>query len=194
MNLQTTLQARYPLAELTVYFAFIDLCRQFELEPQKGKTHEHHICPKKQFPELEHAPENLITLHTRLHAHAHRLLAAAVPELSTTAAWIAAGHSVEARTRQGLTQKITKNRPEVKARISASSKKYFSNPEARATHSACMKISMSRPEVRARQSAALKIALARPEVRAQRSAAMKKRYEDPEYRARHSAAMKKWRG
>jgi hypothetical protein len=87
------MQAKYPAANLAVYFAFIAGCRQFEPEPQKGLTHEHHICPRKQFPEYaEGFPENLITLHTRLHAHAHRLLGSAVPELSrASAAWIAAG-------------------------------------------------------------------------------------------------------
>jgi hypothetical protein len=90
VNPQTVLQERYPAANLAVYFAFIAGCRQFEPEPQKGKTHEHHICPKKQFPEYRYEPENLITLYTPLHAHAHRLLGYCVPALSrANAAWIA---------------------------------------------------------------------------------------------------------
>ena len=92
MNPQSVLQERYPAANLIVYFAFLDACRQFEPEPQKGKTHEHHICPRKQFPEHIAAPENMITLYTALHQHAHRLLGKAVPELSkANLAWIAAG-------------------------------------------------------------------------------------------------------
>ena len=90
MNPQTVLQERYPAANLAVYFAFIAGCRQFEPEPKKGLTHEHHICPRKQFPEYVEEPENLITLYTPLHMHAHRLLGSAVPELSrASAAWIA---------------------------------------------------------------------------------------------------------
>lgn len=81
MSHQAIMQQKYPSANLVVYGAFMELCRQFEPEPQKGRTHEHHICPKKQFPELEHSPKNLITLYTELHMHAHRLLGAAVPEL-----------------------------------------------------------------------------------------------------------------
>jgi hypothetical protein len=85
------MQAKYPAANLAVYFAFIEMCLQFEPEPKKGMTHEHHICPRKQFPEYVEEPENLITLYTPLHMHAHRLLGSAVPELSrASAAWIAA--------------------------------------------------------------------------------------------------------
>jgi hypothetical protein len=91
MNPQTILQERYPAANLVVYNAFMELCRQFEPEPQKGMTQEHHICPRKQFPEYVAAPENLITLRTLLHQHAHKLLAASVPEIQNLAPWIAAG-------------------------------------------------------------------------------------------------------
>jgi hypothetical protein len=91
VNPRQVLQERYPAANLAVYFAFIAGCRQFEPEPKKGMTHEHHICPRKQFPEYVEEPENLITLYTPLHMHAHRLLGSAVPELSrASAAWIAA--------------------------------------------------------------------------------------------------------
>lgn len=89
MNPASVLQERYPTANLVVYSAFIELCRQFEPEPQKAATQDHHICPRKQFPELEHEPENLITLYTPLHMHAHELLHAAVPELWARSKWIA---------------------------------------------------------------------------------------------------------
>jgi|HubBroStandDraft_1064217.scaffolds.fasta_scaffold16936_5 hypothetical protein len=92
MNSSKALHAKYPSANLVVYDAFIELCRQHEPEPKVGETHEHHICPRKQFPELEQEPSNLVTLYTVLHTHAHRLLAHAVPEIRfvTPPAWIAA--------------------------------------------------------------------------------------------------------
>jgi hypothetical protein len=96
VNPREVLQAKYPAANLAVYFAFIEMCRQFEPEPQKRLTHEHHICPRKQFPEYaEGFPENLITLRTHLHMHAHKLLTAAVPELCNITPWIKAGAAVD---------------------------------------------------------------------------------------------------
>lgn len=74
MNPETVLQERYPLADFSVYFRHLSACQTV-----KGlNTHEHHICPRKQFPEYaEGFPENLITLHTDDHAFAHALLEAA---------------------------------------------------------------------------------------------------------------------
>lgn len=98
MNPPAALQERYPQRNLVVYNAFMELCKQFEPERQKGLTHEHHICPKEQFPEHKHAPENLITLLTPLHMHAHRLLGKAVPELSRAhPAFIASAGSTRGR-------------------------------------------------------------------------------------------------
>jgi hypothetical protein len=107
MNPQTELQRRYPTAPLVVYNAFMDLCRQFEPEPRAGETHEHHICPKKQFPEYRYDPDNLITLYLPLHAHAHRLLGVAVRELRSKANpnWIAAISSPEARRKMSETKR-----------------------------------------------------------------------------------------
>jgi hypothetical protein len=111
MNPQLILRARYAATNLVVYNAFMELCRQFEPEPQKGVTQEHHICPQKQFPEHKHAPENLITLLAPLHQHAHRLLSAAVPEIQNLAPWIAAGHSPEANRKRSEAQRGKKRGP-----------------------------------------------------------------------------------
>jgi len=74
MNPQAVLQERYPnanLDKLDIYFLHLDACRT-----EKGlDTHEHHICPKKQFPEYaKGCPENLITLKIDDHVWAHKLL------------------------------------------------------------------------------------------------------------------------
>lgn len=84
MNPRTALQERYPAADLFEYFRFLGECRGTAPE---GTTHDHHICPRKQFPEFIDSPENLITLSVDDHKHAHALLAAAVPELWRSANW-----------------------------------------------------------------------------------------------------------
>jgi hypothetical protein len=87
MNPQAVLQERYPTADFSVYFRFLEACAGTQRD--SGRTHGHHICPRKQFPDLEDEPDNVITLHIDDHALAHKLLGAAVPELSrATAAWI----------------------------------------------------------------------------------------------------------
>lgn len=87
MNPQTVLQERYPSADFGPYFAFLEACKG--LTPEKGKTHEHHICPKAQFPEYRYELANLITLMIEDHRQSHRLLAAAIPEeFGPPAAWI----------------------------------------------------------------------------------------------------------
>jgi hypothetical protein len=188
VNPQTALQERYPAANLVVYNAFMELCRQFEPEPQKGLTQEHHICPRKQFPEHEHAPENLITLRTPLHQHAHRLLGRAVPEICNLAPWIAAGASPEVRERQQASIRT----PEALAKKAATLEKRRSDPEARARLSAQMsavrKITCNTPEARSRISTVL----SRPEVKSRMSAAIKGALNRPEVKARHSAGARAW--
>jgi hypothetical protein len=74
MNPRTTLQERYPEADFSIYFRFLDACRDTE----KGlDTQEHHICPRKQFPEFIDEAENLMTLRIDDHDFAHKLLEAA---------------------------------------------------------------------------------------------------------------------
>jgi hypothetical protein len=75
MNPRAVLQERYPQADFSIYFRHLEACRGTKRE--SGRTHEHHICPRKQFPELEHDSNNLITLTSEDHAHAHKLLTAA---------------------------------------------------------------------------------------------------------------------
>jgi hypothetical protein len=73
VNPHLELEKRYPEADFAVYFRHLDACRT---ERCSG-THEHHICPRKQFPEFADSPENLIPLRVDDHAHAHKLLEAA---------------------------------------------------------------------------------------------------------------------
>lgn len=73
MNPKTELEKRYPHADFWEYFCFLQKC----IETEKGSTQEHHICPRKQFPEFIDSPENVMTLRVADHAHAHRLLEAA---------------------------------------------------------------------------------------------------------------------
>src|SRR5579864_3176594 len=82
MNFRAELELRYPSADFSAYFRFLEACRGTLREA--GRTQEHHICPKKQFPEFEDVAENLMTLRIDDHAHAHLLLGAAVPELRRT--------------------------------------------------------------------------------------------------------------
>jgi len=98
MNPRTELEARYPSADFSVYFRFLEACHG---TVRAEDTNDHHICPRKQFPQFaEEFPENLITLKLDDHAFAHKLLAAVVPELSNVAAWIAS-QSAEQRTAIG---------------------------------------------------------------------------------------------
>jgi hypothetical protein len=80
------LQERYPLADFSIYFRHLEACRTV-----KGlNTQDHHICPKKQFPEYRYSPENLITLTVKDHAHAHKLLEAACGIKAPPTAWLEA--------------------------------------------------------------------------------------------------------
>lgn len=86
MNPRNELETRYPEADFSAYFLFIEACRAL---PESCEKQEHHICPKKQFPEYRiGCPENLAMLFPNDHAHAHRLLGAAVPEMIMGTGWI----------------------------------------------------------------------------------------------------------
>ena len=84
MEPRAELEKCYPEADFSVYFQYLANCKTVK----SFGMHEHHICPRKQFPEFEHASANKIILTAEDHAHAHRLLAAAVPELCNISAWI----------------------------------------------------------------------------------------------------------
>lgn len=190
MNPRAVLQERYPASDFSFYFRHLEAC--MGTEKQRGRTHEHHICPCKQFPEYEHdEPANLITLTIEDHSWAHRLLWRAHPDFSQhIEKWVAAQTWTPERSAQhSARQKIIVNRQEVAARIVAGLKAAHARPGARARHSASMKAVHARPEVKARHSAALKAAHARPEVRARNSAAQKIAQSCPEVRARNSAAV-----
>jgi RNA polymerase subunit RPABC4/transcription elongation factor Spt4 len=99
MNPQTVLQERYPASDFALYFRYLSACKTV-----KGLyTQDHHICPRKQFPEYaEGFPENLITLSAEDHKQAHRLLVRAHPDFKRRApdAWITA--AVEGGRKGGL--------------------------------------------------------------------------------------------
>lgn len=80
------MQAKYSTADLLPYFRF--LASQVGTQREKGRTHDHHIAPRSQFPELENEPSNIITLTVAAHAEAHSLLSEAVPEQRVNAAVI----------------------------------------------------------------------------------------------------------
>jgi len=71
-NIRQIMQATYPAADLSRYFAF--------LAQATGSDHKHHIAPRAEFPELLAAPENIVPLGYQEHFYAHYLLALAVPE------------------------------------------------------------------------------------------------------------------
>jgi hypothetical protein len=74
LNPLAVLQERYPSADFSIYFRHLAACQVV-----KGpNTQDHHICPRKQFPEFATGfSENLITLSIEDHAWAHKLLEAA---------------------------------------------------------------------------------------------------------------------
>lgn len=84
MNPQTELEARYPGADFSVYFRFLASACCSE---KTSDTNEHHICPKKQFPEFIDALENVMTLRVDDHAFAHKLLEAACGIKAPSAHW-----------------------------------------------------------------------------------------------------------
>jgi hypothetical protein len=87
MNPQTVLQERYPRADFSEYFRFLETRRC----SNKIGAHDHHICPKKQFPEYEFGfLENRILLSVADHMLAHEILHRAEPELWAPSSWIAA--------------------------------------------------------------------------------------------------------
>jgi hypothetical protein len=78
MDPRAELEKRYPQADFWEYFHFLQSC----IADKAADTNDHHICPRKQFPEFENGcPENLVTLKIADHIHAHKLLSAAVPEM-----------------------------------------------------------------------------------------------------------------
>ena len=69
--LYSKLGALFP-GDYAPYSSFLEKCRT----TQKDFTHNHHILPKKQFPEYELCNWNLILLSPEEHVHAHLLLEA----------------------------------------------------------------------------------------------------------------------
>lgn len=82
MNPKAEFEKLYEGTDFTVYFLWLEACLRTE---QSDDTQEHHICPRAQFPELEHVPENVMTLSIDDHVRAHRLLAALHPDFKRKA-------------------------------------------------------------------------------------------------------------
>lgn len=87
MNPRIELEKRYPAVDFSVYFRFLDACRGTE---KTLDAQEHHICPRKQFPEFIDVFENKVLLTVKQHMLAHEVLHALVPELWAQSKWIAA--------------------------------------------------------------------------------------------------------
>jgi hypothetical protein len=170
MNPRTVLQERYPLADFTIYFRHLDACRT----SKSLNTHDHHICPKAQFPEykdLDSFPENSITLTIDDHSFAHKLLEAACGiKAPSTALFEATAWTPERCARHSELQIAVMNRPEVKAR-----------------NSAAQKVAQTRPEVKERVTAASRAALTSET----RSAAAKQYWNSPEGRLLNAATQKR---
>jgi hypothetical protein len=83
-NIRQIMQATYPAADLSRYFAF--------LAQATGSDHKHHVAPQAEFPELARAAKNIVPLSYQEHFYAHYLLALAVPECVTfqTTVWLIA--------------------------------------------------------------------------------------------------------
>ncbi len=76
LDFRALLQSRFP-GDYSEAFALLEAHR--DTTPEAGKTEQHHICPRKQFPEYEFGyPGNLIDLpiavHHRIHEHYTGLL------------------------------------------------------------------------------------------------------------------------
>jgi hypothetical protein len=71
-SIRQNMQAKYPAADLSRYFAF--------LAQAAGTDHKHHVAPRAEFPELARAAKNIVPLSYQEHFYAHYLLALAVPE------------------------------------------------------------------------------------------------------------------
>jgi NUMOD3 motif len=95
MNPRNVLRERYPAADFSVYFRHLDACRT----EKSLHTQDHHICPRKQFPEYSDAAENLITLHGDDHAFSHKLLEAACGIKSPSTVFFQASIESAARKR-----------------------------------------------------------------------------------------------
>ena len=154
MNPRTELEKRYPTADFTAYFGFL---AQHEVR-RDWNTQEHHICPRKQFPQFEHAPENKVVLLLQEHALAHKLLEAACGIKAPSTVWIES-------------QTWTAERRDRHAKAARAA---HALPSNKIKHRAAMKAAYARPEVKANLSAAMKTALSTPEARKNRAAANRK--------------------
>lgn len=88
LDFQALLQARFP----GDYSAAWALLAEHETESRTGETEEHHICPRKQFPEYEFGyPGNLIHLPIASHHLVHEHYGKANTALIVNSRWLSAG-------------------------------------------------------------------------------------------------------
>lgn len=78
-HIAEAMRAKYPQADFTRYFAFMEKCAT---QVQAGETHKHHIAPKEQFPELRRDVANLLPLTVENHWLAHDILGQSEPALA----------------------------------------------------------------------------------------------------------------
>lgn len=95
----------------------------------------------------------------------------------------------EVRLKLIRANRVNLAKPEVKAKLRASLKRYWTT-ERRQEQSQLSRERLALPEVRAKISEGTTAALSSPEVRAKMSAAQYTKWADPEYRVRTQAAMK----
>ena len=97
-------------------------------------------------------------------------------------------HGEETRAKMSMVTKITNNRPEVRAKLSAAHKGKVATEETKSKISAAAKIAQNRPEVKAKIYAARN----HPEIKAKMSAAAKIAQNRPEVKASRRATATKF--
>ena len=82
-HIRAAMQAKYPDADFTDYFAYLEARPALTWKPG-GRLHRHHIAPREQFPELNDGMTgaNIIVLRLSDHKRAHAILAQAIPAAS----------------------------------------------------------------------------------------------------------------
>jgi hypothetical protein len=169
-HIRAAMQAKYPKADFTTYFAFLQRCKS-----RGRQTQNHHIAPRAQFPKLKNDYACLIPLTRPQHIKAHHLLGKIDAAMdypcekfifsSGTPKQLAATLAAMARPEWRARYRAAMARPEGRARWRAA----MARPEVKAQWRA----TMARPEVKARQREAARAAWVQPEVKARRRAAMR---------------------
>jgi tetratricopeptide (TPR) repeat protein len=161
------MQAKYPGADLSRYFAFLDAAT--------GEDHAHHSAPRAEFPELATEPENIRAVSFQEHFYAHYLLALAVPEcrpFQTTVYFMANIFAREIRTDE---------------------LPFFAEVYERGmrAHAECLKALNADPEFAKARDARTKALHADPEFAKARDERLKALNADPEFAKAHAECGRK---